>query len=159
MRITGGDLYQSNRAKIVAISEAENLISQFNFKSDGSEVSRKVIRGIFDFVVDDEQVIIYQGYAPKSLLGKTYELEGFEYNVGELSFTFTFNNATSGKFNLISESYKIDGIDYHFTHTGRFNYRIDSIDPNKAYLTVDIVTWSDPQKSYHLQREVIGINR
>ena len=78
LRITGGDLYQSNRAKIVAISEAENLISQFNFKSDGSEVSRKVIRGIFDFVVDDEQVIIYQGYAPKSLLGKTYELEGFE---------------------------------------------------------------------------------
>ena len=141
LRITGGDLLQSNGASIVAISEARDLTSQDNYKSDGTWVSRKEIRGTFDFI-DKPDEIYLKGYAPNSLLGKTYEFDAFAYNTGELSLTFTFNNDTSGKFKMISERYEIDNIDYHFTNTGRFNYRVDSRDPNKAYLTLDIVTIS-----------------
>ena len=141
LRITGGDLLQSNGASIVAISEARDLTSQDNYKSDGTWVSRKEIRGTFDFI-DKPDEIYLKGYAPNSLLGKTYEFDAFAYNTGELSLTFTFNNDTSGKFKMISERYEIDNIDYHFTHTGRFNYRVDSRDPNKAYLTLDMVTIS-----------------
>ena len=141
LRITGGDLLQSNGASIVAISEARDLTSQDNYKSDGTWLSRKEIRETFDFI-DKPDEIYQRGYALNSLLGKTYEFDGFAYSTGELSLTFTFNNDTSGKFKMISERYEIDNIDYHFTHTGRFNYRVDSRDPNKAYLTLDIVTIS-----------------
>ncbi len=136
LRITGGDLLQSNGARIVAISEAKDLISQNNFKSDVTRVSRKVIRGIFDFI--DEQVQIYQGYAPESLNGKTYELE---YEIGGYSETYIFSGNTSGTFKRV-EDVEFNGIDYLFKYTGRFNYRVDSEDPHTAHLTLTITTIS-----------------
>ena len=50
LRITGGDLFQTNGAEIVAIYEAASLISQANVRSDGSNMPVLAIRGNFDYI-------------------------------------------------------------------------------------------------------------
>ena len=50
LRITGGDLFQTNGAEIVAIHEATSLISQANVRSDGSNMPVLAIRGNFDYI-------------------------------------------------------------------------------------------------------------
>ena len=74
LRITGGDLYQSNHAKIVAISEAENPIFQGNVRSDGTEIRARTMQGSFDFI---DRVV--QSFVPQSLNGKTYTFTPLGY--------------------------------------------------------------------------------
>ena len=70
LRITGGDLYQSNGTSIVAISDVNKMISQSNVKSDGTVLSAKTIRGSFNFIDQPSSSFI-----PKSLDRKTYRFD------------------------------------------------------------------------------------
>ncbi len=53
LRITGGDLFQSNGAAILTRSQYKSMISQDNFKSDGTFVSAKQIRAAFIIIYGD----------------------------------------------------------------------------------------------------------
>ena len=86
LRITGGDLYQTNGAKIVAISEAENLIFQNNVRSDGRTLPAQRMRGSFDFI---DRVV--QSFVPTSFNEKIYRFvitsfDTNEYDYAALSF-------------------------------------------------------------------------
>ena len=67
LRITGGDLYQSNGALIVAMSEADNMVFQSNVKSDWTQMQAQSMKGSFSFT--DQQVV--QSLLPRSFNGKT----------------------------------------------------------------------------------------
>ena len=127
LRITGGDLSQTNGASIIAISEAEALISQNNFRSDGTEIRAKVIEGSFDFI--DRRV---QSLLPQGLDGMTFQFTDYDYP--EVSATLSFKGHRSGTFEQ-TENVTLEGIAFTTSRTGTFDTRIDSGDPNVAHLT------------------------
>ncbi len=128
LHITGGDLYQSNRAQIVAISEAENLVFQANVMSDGRELRAQTMRGSFDFI--DQPI---SNFIPKSLDGKTYR---FDYGFDELPVPdITFSGHTSGTFRD-NRTTTFEGSSILGSVTGTFNLRNDSTSQNMAHLTL-----------------------
>ena len=127
LRITGGDLVQSNGASIIAISEVEALISQNNFRSDGTEIRAKVIGGSFDFI--DRQV---QSLVPQSLDGMTFQFIDYDYT--EFPTTISFTGHRLGTFKQ-TENFTLEGITFFASRTGTFNTRTDSGNPNMAHLT------------------------
>ncbi len=134
LRITGGDLYQSNGASIVAISEANKMVSQSNVKSDGTSLNAKSIRGSFNFI--DQPI---SNFIPKSLDGKTYR-----FNYGLFYEDTTFSGHTSGTFKY-TETITFEGLSVLMSLTGTFNIRNDPTSQNTAHLTLisQTVTLSD----------------
>lgn len=134
LRITGGDLFQTNGASIVAISEADNLISQRNIKSDGSNMEVKRIRGTFDFI--DQRSVIF---APESLNGKGYYCY-FEDGDPPIYIYFEgYSYSTSGPIRYLV-SFSLEGSFVSASVSGWFNSEIDSIDSNKIYVTAILKT-------------------
>ena len=128
LRITGGDLYQSNRAQIVAISEAENPIFQGNVRSDGTEIRARTMQGSFDFI---DRVV--QSFVPESFDNKWYTYyPDYEAN---FSISIEFEGKTSGTF-YYSDSYELDEFVLGWVTVGKFRTRIDSRDPNKVHITM-----------------------
>ena len=128
LRITGGDLYQSNRAQIVAISEAENPIFQGNVRSNGTEIRARTMQGSFDFI---DRVV--QSFVPESFDNKWYTYyPDYEAN---FSISIEFEGKTSGTF-YYSDSYELDEFVLGWVTVGKFGTRIDSRDPNKVHITM-----------------------
>ena len=128
LRITGGDLYQSNRAKIVAISEAENPIFQGNVRSNGTEIRARTMQGSFDFI---DRVVL--SFVPESFNDKFYTYYP-NYETTTLTF-INFEGKTSGTFYYI-DSFELDEVIYNWITEGKFRTRIDSNNPNKVHITM-----------------------
>ena len=144
--ITGGDLYQSNGAKIVAISQADNLISQENVRSDGRQIEAKQIAGVFDFVdllveeetpedTIDDNLIPQVPFAPNNLNGKTYDITfsgyGMRFAFGPLNTPGTFTQ--SGDINSIIT---IGGLAVIPIMHGKFTTKIRTTFPNEIQATL-----------------------
>ena len=117
LRITGGDLYQSNGALIVAMSEADNMVFQSNVKSDWTQMQAQSMKGSFSFT--DQQVV--QSLLPRSFNGKTTSFTPLgepENPVG-----IKFSGDTFGTFEiLVDPSIKADGsfrITFNSKHSDR----------------------------------------
>ena len=127
LRITGGDLYQSNRAKIVAISKADEAIFQGNVRSNGSEMPAKSMRGSFDFI---DRVV--QSFVPQSLNGKTYTFTASGYSE---SPGIKFSGNTSGTFK-ISLSVPVEGVNVPLSFEGSFQTIYNSRHSDRLWLTL-----------------------
>ena len=136
LRITGGDLYQSNRAKIVAISEAENPIFQGNVRSDGKELRAQSMRGSFDFI--DRQVV--------SLIPERFDDIGYNFEFDDYFWAFYFTgNTTSGTFEIYLGDI-VDGEYNVMIISGHYTGRVDFNNSNKLRLTlvgVEMEFWID----------------
>ena len=129
LRITGGDLYQSNRAKIVAISEADEAIFQANIRSDGTELRARTMQGSFDYI---DRVVT--SFIPKSFNDIGYRYR-YEFDP-EFYDVYLDGSLTSGNYShyvtiFIEESDSV----LLLTGYGWYNSRIDSEDHNKIYIT------------------------
>ena len=126
LRIAGGDLQQSNKVYIIAVSEAANLIFQANVKSDGTQLMIQKMRGSFNFI--DQPIL---NFAPQSLNDR-----GYDYQFEEGNFMLvSFSGHTSGFFVCVIGSH-IKGSAVVLSITGRFNSEIDFIDANKIHVTM-----------------------
>ncbi len=117
LRITGGDLYQSNGALIVAMSEADNMVFQSNVKSDWTQMQAQSMKGSFSFT--DQQVV--QSLLPRSFNGKTTSFTPL--GEPENPAGIKFSGDTFGTFEiLVDPSIKADGsfrITFNSKHSDR----------------------------------------
>ena len=130
LRITGGDLFQTNGAEIVAIYEAASLISQANVRSDGSNMPVLAIRGNFDYI---DQVNSGR-FDDKKYIFKVDDASD------DYSATFSFDSV-SETFELI-ETQAIGEVIIVNTLTGEF-YELDSddgLDFSIVHLTVEYIS-------------------
>ena len=141
LRITGGDLYQSNVAKIVAISEAENLIFQSNVRSDGRTLPAQRMQGSFNFI--DRQSFIPQNF---NNTGYTFNYgEYFDYEDYSEDIYFT-GNPRLGNFEGFASEFLETGELLTLIVFGSYRGKADFNDPNKLHLTfniIDIKFWLD----------------
>ena len=130
LRITGGDLFQTNGVSIVATSDVNKMISQSNVESDGTVLSAKTIRASFNFI--DQPT---SNFIPKSLDGKTYR-----FNYGSFYDDYTFSGHISGTFRLNKTITSEGSSPILASITGTFNLRNDSTSQNTAHLTLIVQT-------------------
>ena len=123
--ITGGDLYQDNSRWIEAISSANNLFSQGNVRSDGSDMDALAIAGYFRFV--DLPVV-----SPDSLNGHTY-VYFFEKDYNFILFYGL--GANTGFFVHSSKIYEWEESSVVLLE-GVFTSEKDPADPNIMYITM-----------------------
>ena len=136
LRITGGDLYQNNRAQIVAISEAENPIFQGNVKSDWTQLRAQSMRGSFDFI--DRQIV--------SFIPERFDDIGYNFEFDDYFWAFYFTgNTTSGTFEIYLGDI-VDGEYNVMIISGHYTGRVDFNNSNKLRLTlvgVEMEFWID----------------
>ena len=125
LRITGGDLYQDNSRLIEAISPANNLVSQGNVRSDGSDMDALAIAGYFRFI--DLPVV-----SPDSLNDHTYV---YFFEKGHNFILFYGLGADYGFFVHSSGIYEWEENSVVLLE-GAFTSEKDSADPNIMYVTM-----------------------
>ncbi len=141
VRITGGDLLQSNGARIV-VSKFETLISQDNYKSDFTYLPAQPIKANFVNeqgnkvelrieIVSTERPITT--FVPKSFNEKIYRLVITSYDTDFSALGF--HGDTSGTF-VYLEGWVDDKINREKSTIGDFRVRVDPFDSNVVHITM-----------------------